>query len=74
MKKKISLMIIVICLLISINTLGFPIKLFAEEINVNSGESLQSSINYVLGNSSDIDYIYIGSGTYVEQIIINIPP
>jgi hypothetical protein len=71
--KKIITIIIISLLFVAIITLGTPLKLFAEDINVPSCESIQSGINSALANSSDVNYIYIESGTYSEQLIINIP-
>ena len=73
MKKKLFFIIIIVCFFTTISMLGFPLKIFADEINVYAGGSIRSSVNIAMANGSDTDYIYIGNGTYNEQVIINIP-
>ena len=73
LKQKVFLFFIIIILIYIFFTFTISSKIFAQEINVSSGNSIQAAINLALSNSDSIDYIYIGSGTFNEQIIIVIP-
>lgn len=73
MRKKFLLILFLFFCLIYINSILFPAKIFADDLTVCPGESIQLCINEAIANDCDINYIYIDSGTYFEQLIINIP-
>ncbi len=73
MRKKFLLITLIFYCFIYINAVVFPKKIFADDLNAGLGESIQSYINIALANNSDINYIYLDSGTFFEQLIIDIP-
>ncbi|MCL4385136.1 MAG: DUF4214 domain-containing protein [Cyanobacteria bacterium] len=73
MKQKLFLIFILIFCIFIILSFSFTSKIFAENINVVEGESIQSAVNLALNNSDNIDYINVGAGTFIEQLIMVIP-
>jgi len=73
MKQKLFLIFILIFCIFIILSFSFTSKIFAESINVVEGESIRSAVNLALNNSDNIDYINVGAGTFIEQLIMVIP-